>query len=101
MSRCPERQDNNLDASPSRPDFALNHELLRVAFTNSPAMHSIVRFGDAVILEVNDTFTTTLGYAREEVIGKTPLELNFWVNREKLNLYRQQLESAGFVRDFE
>src|SRR5262249_54304042 len=94
-------QHRNPEAVPSREDFTLIHELLRAAFTNSPAIHSIVRFDDAVIVEVNEAFTKTLGYAREEVIGKTPLELNFWVNPEKLNDYRQQLKSAGYVRDFE
>ena len=64
-------------------------------------MHSIVRFPDAVIVEVNETFTRNLGYAREEVIGKTPLQLNFWVAPQRLLEYRAQLEANGFVRDFE
>ena len=29
-------------------------------------MHSIVRFSDAVLVEVNETFTRTLGYSRDE-----------------------------------
>ncbi len=79
----------------------VNDALFRAAFRNSPAMHSIVRFSDAVLLEVNETFTKTLGYSRDEVIGKTPFELNFWVAPESLHRYRQQLETKGFVRDFE
>ncbi len=58
---------------------------------NSPAMHSIVRFSDGVLVEVNETVTRTLGYSRDEVIGKTPFELNFWVARERLHAYREQL----------
>src|SRR5262245_44291741 len=72
-------------------------ELFEKAFQNSPAMQSIVRFSDAVLVEVNERFTKTLGYRRDEVIGKTPFELNFWVAPEKLHLYRGQLETKGFV----
>jgi PAS domain S-box-containing protein len=64
-------------------------------------MHSIVRFPDGVIVEVNDTFAKTLGYRREDVLGKTPLELKFWVTPEKLPAFRNQLETQGSVRNFE
>jgi PAS domain S-box-containing protein len=76
-------------------------DLFEKAFHNSPAMHSIVRFSDGVLVEVNETFTRTLGYNRDEVLGKTPFELNFWVTPERLQSYRAQLETQGFVRDFE
>src|SRR5262249_33654778 len=71
------------------------------AFHNSPAVQSIIRFPEAVLVEINERFTKVLGYQREEVIGKTPFELNFWVSPEKLSIYRDQLERHGAVRDFE
>src|SRR5262245_55214880 len=49
--------------------LAVNDGLFRAAFRNSPAMHSIVRFPEGVLVEVNESFTRTLGYTREEVIG--------------------------------
>src|ERR1041385_9239739 len=79
------------------PDDAL----LRTVFHNSPAVQSIIRFPEAVLVEINERFSKVLGYTREEVIGKTPFELNFWVSPEKLSAYRSQLESQGAVRDFE
>src|SRR5262245_9195928 len=81
--------------------LAVSDGLFRAAFHNSPAMHSIVRFRDAVLVEVNETFTKTLGYTRDEIIGKTPFELNFWLTPERLRGYREQLETNRFVRDFE
>ncbi len=101
MSRIPKRQSRAQKAKRPHSGIAVKDVLVRVAFRNSPAMHSIVRFPDAVIVEVNDTFTRTLGYSRAEVIGKTPFELNFWVAPERLHDYRQQLEIKGRVRDFE
>lgn len=79
----------------------IDHGLFQAAFHNSPAMQSIVRFSDAVLVEVNETFTKALGYSREEVVGKTPVDLNFWVRPEDFHGYRTVLESRGCVRDFE
>src|SRR6185295_14318291 len=33
--------------------------------------------------------------------GKTPFELQFWLNPEKLPAFRAQLETKGFVRNYE
>jgi len=101
MSRIPKRQSRGRKAKHPDSGITVNDALFRAALRNSPAMHSIVRFPDAVIVEVNETFTRNLGYAREEVIGKTPLQLNFWVAPQRLLEYRAQLEANGFVRDFE
>lgn len=80
----------------------LSHDaLFKVAFHNSPAVQTIIRFADMVIMEVNERFTKVLGFQREEVIGKTPFELNFWVSTDKLTTYRTLLQSQGAVRDFE
>lgn len=76
-------------------------DLFRKAFHNSPAVHSIVRFPDAVLVEINETFTKVFGYTRHDVLGKNPLEFNFWVVPQHLQMYRQQLETKGFVRGFE
>ena len=71
------------------------------AFHNSPVIQSVVRFPSAQIVEVNDTFMKVMGYSREEVVGKTPFELNFWTDTQKVQDYRQRLFAEGFVRDFE
>lgn len=72
MSRTPKRQPRARNGKHPNSGIAVNDALFRAAFRNSPAMHSIVRFSDAVLVDVNETFTRTLGYARDEVIGKTP-----------------------------
>ncbi len=71
------------------------------AFRSSPALNAIVRIPDNVIVEVNDAFARTLGFPREEALGKTPFELKFWVSPEKLPAFRAQLEAKGFVRNYE
>lgn len=67
------------------------------AFRRSPAMQSLLRATDRVLVEVNDTFLNKFGFTREEVVGKTASQVNFWVEPEELRAFGQELESKGFV----
>ena len=49
-------------------------------FQHSPLSIVITRQHDNVILEVNPAWLELLGYAREEVIGRTALDLGIWAN---------------------
>lgn len=82
-------------------ETTLDDGLFQAVFQNSPAMQSVIRVSDGAVLEVNDTFLQKLNLERAEVIGKTPFELNFWAEPEKLPAYRQELETKGFVQGFE
>lgn len=42
----------------------------------------VVADNDGTIVDVNDAFSTVLGYDREAVIGRTALEIGLWVSRE-------------------
>ncbi|WP_051554061.1 hybrid sensor histidine kinase/response regulator [Desulfobulbus elongatus] len=55
----------------SREKFAL-------AFAHVPDSINITRLSDGVFVETSKSFTGMTGYTREEVIGKTSLELNMW-----------------------
>ncbi len=68
------------------------------AFRHSPAMQSLIRASDRVIVEVNDTFLSKLGFARERVIGKAAPELDFWVEPAELAHFVAEIESQGFVQ---
>jgi PAS domain S-box-containing protein len=67
------------------------------AFRRSPAMQSLLRATDRVLVEVNDTFLNKFGFAHEEVVGKTASQVNFWVEPEELKAFGLELESKGFV----
>lgn len=83
--------------APARVDDSL----FRVAFQNSPAMQTVTRLADRRIIEVNETFVRKLGYSREELLGRTAAELNFWVRPELEVGFRAELQARGFVRDME
>ena len=73
-------------------------DIFQQAFNHSPVMQSVVRLSDGQIIEVNDTFLTKLGFTRAQVIGKSPLELGFWLDPHAPQAYREELQRTGFVR---
>jgi PAS domain S-box-containing protein len=56
---------------------------------------------DQIFLAVNQAFGTLFGYAREEVLGKTPVQLNLLANPENLADFSRRLEPEGYVPDAE
>ena len=58
-----------------------------LAFDTSPDAVNITRLKDGLYVNINQGFTDIMGYSSEDVIGKTSLELDIWVNpkdREEL-----------------
>jgi diguanylate cyclase (GGDEF)-like protein/PAS domain S-box-containing protein len=65
----------------------LSEERYRTAFQTSLDAININRISDGQFIDVNQAFLDILGYEREEVIGRTTLELGIWANPRD----RQQL----------
>jgi len=53
-----------------------------------------------VYIEVNEAFTTLLGFTKEEVIGKTPYELEILTEKSKTSILQNAKEN-GIVKDIE
>ena len=83
---------------PLRQQARFDDALFQMAFHKSPALQSVVRATDGVVVEANDTFLQKFGRTRDQVIGKTPFELGSWVEPEKLEEYRRELETKGCVQ---
>ncbi len=68
-------------------DLRLSENKFSTAFHISPDSVNINRLSGGCYLDINQGFTKIMGYSREEILGKTSLEINIWVNpddREKL-----------------
>src|SRR5262249_6858508 len=55
-----------------------SEERLSKSFLSSPQPMSITSLDEGRSLDVNERFLEVSGYTREEVIGRTSLELNIW-----------------------
>jgi len=75
-----------------------SEELFSKIFYTSPVPTSLTTLSGGRFLNVNDIFLHMLGYRREEVIGHTAIELQWWANpadREKL---LEMLREHGTVK---
>ncbi len=71
---------------------------LRRIFSISPVMTAISRRSDGMFLDVNDTYTETTGYSRDELIGKSSLQLGVWEQPQDRQRMIERLKTEGFVR---
>ncbi|MBP6868169.1 MAG: response regulator [Bacteroidales bacterium] len=70
-------------------------------FRNNPALTSLYSYPDGKIIDVNNAFLNTLGYKRDEVIGKSLLELRLFYQIETLNFILDQLNTNKQVKNVE
>jgi PAS domain S-box-containing protein len=80
----------------------LSQEIFANAFRMSPVTISISSAGEGRLLEVNDKWIELIGFSREEVIGRTPLELGLLEDPEDGHrLNRLVAASGGSIRNVE
>jgi PAS domain S-box-containing protein len=79
----------------------LSEEKYSKAFRASPLWVAITDLETGTYREVNETFTKITGYHREEVIGKTALEIKLWPNPDDRSVYIDRLKRQGFLRNEE
>jgi PAS domain S-box-containing protein len=78
-----------------------SEEKFRLTFSSSPDAVNINRLEDGLYVEINDGFTRATGFTREDIIGRTSLELNIWhdpADRQKLV---QGLQKKGYYENLE
>ena len=71
------------------------------AFHTSPDSININRLVDGMFIDINDGFTKVTGYTREDVIGRTSLEIDIWANPEDRSALRKALRTRGEVANLE
>ena len=81
--------------------LGLSEEKFAKAFRSSPNSMTITSRKDGKHLEVNDSFCRAIGYPREEIIGRTAMELNFWINLEDRDRLFMIINKQGAVNNYE
>jgi len=79
----------------------LSEEKYSKAFQASPLWLTLSVLEDGRYLEVNDTFLKITGYTREEVLGKTSVELGLWPDPLERPKWIALLKEQGFLKNIE
>jgi PAS domain S-box-containing protein len=70
-------------------------------FRHNPALMAVSALPDRRLVDVNDTFLKTIGYAREDLIGRTTEELGLFVDPKHTAVVAQALQSSGRISEVE
>jgi len=70
-------------------------------YQTSPAGITISSLEDGRYIEVNDAFLRIIGFVRDEIIGRTSIELKIWANPDDRAHFVTELKRKGYVRNRE
>ncbi|MDY6781403.1 MAG: PAS domain S-box protein [Cyanobacteriota bacterium] len=79
----------------------LSEEKFAKAFRSSPNAITLVNLSDGKHLEVNETFCQLTGYRPEEILGRSAVELNLWIDANDRDRFFEQLQQGKAVRNYE
>jgi diguanylate cyclase (GGDEF)-like protein/PAS domain S-box-containing protein len=98
----------NINPAVTNTDDSPDRALLSALFQKNPLALCLSLADSGVLVDVNDAWTTLSGFRRDEVIGKTTVELGFWrdsaARQEALNALNAvgaavSLETTMTVKD--
>ncbi len=78
-----------------------SEERFSVAFWDSPVPTTITTLQNGRFLDVNDSFLQLTNYYREEVIGRTTVDLQWWRNIEHRDEMLRRLDQSGKLKHLE
>jgi PAS domain S-box-containing protein len=76
-------------------------ERFRLTFQTSPDSININRLSDGMFVDINEGFTRLTGYTREEVIGKTSLDISLWHDPAEREELVRGLKEKGYYSGLE
>jgi diguanylate cyclase (GGDEF)-like protein/PAS domain S-box-containing protein len=82
-------------------ELKLSEQKFAKAFQSGAALMAVSRIEDGCFIDVNDAFLNTLGFNKEEVIGKRSTDLNIFVVKNQREVLEKIMESEGRVSQLE
>jgi len=92
---------DNTEREHANEALGLSEEKFHKAFRSSPDWFVISTLEDGFYIDVNEAFLETTGYRREEVIGRTSVELGIWADPEQRSEMVKVLREEKKVRNLE
>ncbi len=78
-----------------------SEDKFRLTFAFSPDAVNINRLDNGMYVDINEGFTQTTGFTRDDVIGKTSVELDIWHDPADRQQLVQGLREKGFFENLE
>jgi two-component system cell cycle sensor histidine kinase/response regulator CckA len=76
-----------------------SEEKFAKAFKESPLWVVMSSFDDGLYMEVNEAFLQATGFSRDEVIGRSSLDLATWKEPQERQDIIEQIKTHGYVRN--
>lgn len=78
-----------------------SEERYRTIFRTSPDAVSLTRLKDGKFLDINDGYSKTLGWERDQIIGKTSVDIGIWVSLAEREIFLKMLQTHGSCEHLE
>lgn len=78
-----------------------SEERFRTAYQTIPDPVTIIRAEDGRCIDINEGFTATTGWTREDVIGKTAKDINIWHNPKDREAFIEGITKDGQIKNLE
>ncbi|MFC1955994.1 PAS domain S-box protein [Chloroflexota bacterium] len=78
-----------------------SEEKFSKAFRIAPDPMTVATLKEGRFIDVNESYIRIYGYQREEVIGRSSIELGIWINPEQRDEMFRILQERGHVSEFE
>ena len=79
----------------------LSEERFSKAFLSSPYAISISHLESGRYIDVNDSFLKLVGYSKNEVVGRSSLELDLWIDKKERKNVTEELNTKGSIKNIE
>lgn len=89
------------DKKKQRDTLRKSEEKFHKIFNENPHGITLSTLRQGRYIEVNPAFLNQIGRKREELIGKTPMEIGLWVHPEERESARKMLNSTGRFKNRE
>jgi len=101
QSRTAELQERLYDLHQSEMALRESEEKFSKLFQASPVYIAFTVLDDGCFLEVNDAFTEVTGYQKNEVLGRTPVEIGLWPDPEERGIFLKLAQEYDGFREKE
>lgn len=79
-------------------ELIISNDKFEKAFNNTPNIIIISNLKTGKIYDINRTFTNTIGYEKDEIIGKTTFDIDLWCDFNDRKDYIDSFKKLGYVQ---